>query len=124
MSSIDDMVNSVVGHLAKSASSKTVAGDPIQLGEVTLVVLSILSIGMGAAGGQGAADGGQGAGAGEGVGGGVKVRPAAVIAFTPAGVEVLPIKEEPGVFDKMVDRVPEVVDMVEKVRHQLEPAES
>ena len=62
---------------------------------------------MGAGGGEGdgtpttkQAKAGPGGGKGEGAGGGVKVRPAAVIAFTPDGVRVLPIPSQPGVFDK------------------------
>lgn len=57
---------------------------------------------------------------GEGAGGAVKVRPVGVIAFTPSGVEILSIPASPGVFDKVVERVPEVVEVVEKARQSLE----
>lgn len=128
MESIDHMVGTVVSHLSDVATSGAIAGEPIQLGEVTIVVLSMLSIGMGAGGGEGKGDAadkvearkaGTGSGTGEGAGGGVKVRPAAVIAFTPKGVEVLPIPAVPNVFDKVVERVPQVVDMVEKARQAM-----
>ena len=49
----------------------------------------------------------------------LQVRPAAVIAFTPEGVEVLTIPAQPGPFDKLVERVPAVVDMVERARQAL-----
>ncbi len=129
MDSIDQMVTAVLSHLGGTATSSAVAGEPIQLGEVTLVVLSTLSAGMGAGGGEGRGDGpttgkhagkaAPGTGTGEGAGGALKVRPAAVIAFTPEGVEVLTIPPAPDAFDKVVERVPAVVDMVEKARQAL-----
>lgn len=125
MESIDRMVNAVVSHVADAASSGLIASEPLQIGEITLVVLSMLSVGMGAGGGEGQGDEGKrakapGTGMGEGVGGGVKVRPAAVVAFTADGVQVLPIPAPPNAFDKVVERVPAVVDMVEKARHALQ----
>lgn len=125
---IDHMVSTVVSHLSDAANAGAVAGEPIELGDVTLVVLSTLSVGMGAAGGEGSGEASKarrgrsaapGGGAGEGAGGAVKVRPAAVIAFTPEGVEVLTIPDQPGVFDKVVERVPDVVEMVEQARQAM-----
>lgn len=133
MESIDHMVGAVLSHLSESATSRAVAGEPIKVGDVTLVVLSTLSVGMGAGGGEGEGDGGArgegarkganagpGSGVGEGAGGAARVRPAAVIAFTPNGVEVLTIPANPGPIDRMVEKVPEVVDMVERVRKSFE----
>ena len=119
------MVDAVVSHLSDAATSNTIAGEPMQIGDVTLVVLSMLSVGMGAAGGEGQGEPTgrnktrPGGGVGEGAGGAVKVRPAAVIAFTPDEVKVLTIPAEPGPFDKVVERVPQVVDMVEQARQAL-----
>ncbi len=103
MKSIEHMVSTVVGHLGDISSSGAISGEPIVVGDVTLVVLSMLSVGMGTGGGEGA-------------GGAAKVRPAAVIAFTADGVQVLPIPNQPDLFDKVVERVPGVMDMVEQAR--------
>ncbi len=127
MEAIEQMVGQVVDHLGSAANSGTVSGDPIKLGDVTLVILSMVTIGMGAGGGEGEGKGqagkrtspkGQapGSGLGEGAGGVVRVRPAAVVVFSAEGVKVLPIPDEPGVMDKVVGRVPEVMDMVERAR--------
>ncbi len=127
MEDIEKMVGTVVDHLGSAANSGTVAGEPIKLGDVTIVILSMVSIGMGAGGGEGEGTGGSSGkrkaktnppagGMGEGAGGMVRVRPAAVVAFCPDGVHVLPIPDEPGVIDKVVGRVPDVVDMVERMR--------
>lgn len=127
MESIEDLVSTVVSHVSDAASSRAVAGDPIQLGEITIVVLSTLSVGMGAADAEGKNEEkakspprGPESGLGEGAGGAVKVRPVGVIAFTPRGVEVLPIPAPPGVFDKIVERVPAVVDLVNEARQSLQ----
>lgn len=126
MDSIDQMVGTVLAHLGNKATSGAVAGAPFKVGDVTLVVLSMFSMGMGAGGGEGQSDGGgsrkappPGGGLGEGAGGAVKVRPVAVIAFTAEGVEVLTIPAQPGAFDKLVERVPAVVDMVERARQAI-----
>ncbi len=128
MQSIQELMDSLVEHVSDVANSKAVMGDPIQLGDSQVVILSMLSGGMGAGGGSGHGEPTRrskrgsmpGDGAGEGAGGAVKVRPAAVIAFTKAGVKVLPIPAEPGVFDKVVEKVPQVVDMVEQARNALD----
>jgi uncharacterized spore protein YtfJ len=104
-----------------------VAGEPVKIGDVTFVVLSMMSVGMGAGGGagEGFAEGKKGksspgAGTGEGAGGAGKVRPVAVVAFTADGVEVLSIPGHPDVIDKVVERVPNVVEMVEKAKRAMD----
>ena len=125
METIDKMVETVVDHLGTAASSGAVSGKPIVVGDVTQVVLSMVSHGQGAGGREG--EGGTvpakkgkapagGGGGAEGAGGAAKVRPAAVIAFTAQGVQVLPIPDEPGTFDKVVDKIPDVMEVVDKVR--------
>lgn len=127
MENIEQMVDGVVEHLGSVAQSGVVGGQPIEVGGVTLVVLSAVSVNLaaGTGGGEGrAASGGKGSaepggGLAEGAGGAARVRPAALITFTPQGVQVLTIPDQPGVFDKVMERVPQVVDMVEKMQHKL-----
>ena len=52
-----------------------------------------------------------GKGQGLGTGGAVKVAPVAVIAFTPTGVQVLPVPGKPCVFERLADKVPEWIEM-------------
>lgn len=127
METIQKLVDVVVDHLGTAATSGAVSGQPIVVGDVTLVVLSMVSLGMGTAGGEGEAGpasskkGKPEAGGGaEGAGGAAKVRPAAVIAFTADGVQVLSIPDEPGPFDKAVEKIPDVLDVVEKVRRSFD----
>jgi uncharacterized spore protein YtfJ len=128
MESIQNMVGAVVDHLGTATTSGAVSGEPIQVGEdVTLVVLSSVTLGMGAGGGEGEGrdkESGPGGGGGEGAGGGAKVRPTAVIAFTKDGVDVLPVPHEPDAFDKIAEHVPDVLEMLEKARETFEGAEA
>lgn len=128
MEPVEHMVHALIDHMGGVATSQSVAGEPIELGGFKIVVLSMISAGMGTGGGSGRGDApakkgrrdaGPGEGAAEGAGGGVKVRPAAIVAFGPAGVQVLPIPAPPGVFDKVIDKVPDVVEMVEHARDAL-----
>jgi uncharacterized spore protein YtfJ len=87
------------------------------------VPISRLGIGLGAAGGAGEGEApegkrgrrhGSGKGVGGGSGGGAKIRPVAVLAFTEAGVEVLPVPGKKGKLDRLIERVPEWVEKFEK----------
>jgi uncharacterized spore protein YtfJ len=101
--------------LAETAQSDVVVGTPIELGGVTVVPLSRVSLGLGAGGGTGEGNGAQrgkhpGSGTGGGSGGGAKVRPVAVAVFTAEGVEILQIPERKGRLDKLLDQLPPLVE--------------
>ena len=105
------------------SKSDVVVGSPIELGSVTVVPLSRVSVGMGAGGGvgEGGPNGkhgkcGPGKGKGGGGGGGAKVRPVAVAVFTEDGVEVLPIPNRRGKLDKLLDNLPELIERVKKIK--------
>jgi uncharacterized spore protein YtfJ len=100
MNTIDEVVNTVVDHLGGTENSRAVAGEPLVVGDTTRVVLSTLSIGMGAGGGEGdgtpttkQAKAGPGGGSGE---------------------------EPAVVFDEFVERVPGLVQRVERARKAVE----
>ncbi len=131
MEHIQDLVEAISDKLTDVAQSDVVVGDPIELDGVTVVPLSRVSVGFGGGGGEGEgempmhkgkpgkkAKGGKGKGTGGGSGGGAKVRPVGVLIFTKDGVEVQPIKEKQGLLDKIFDRVPNIIDMVEKVQER------
>lgn len=126
MEHVHEILSVVTGKVAEVARGDVVVGDPIQMGEVTIVPLTRVSIGFGGGGGEGEgtqkgkkngkhAHGGKGKGFGGGVGGGGKVRPVAVIVFTKDDVTVEPIPDRKGIFDKIMDKVPDVIDMVKDV---------
>lgn len=123
-----DIIEMVAGRLEEAAQSDVVVGEPIAIGGVTLVPLSRLSVGFGGGGGQGEGDvqadkrhrgkSGRGKGVGQGAGLGARVRPVAVAIFSDDGVEVLPITDKKGVLDKIMEKVPDVIDLVKKAQER------
>ena len=97
------------------AQSDVVLGNAMELGNVTVIPISRVAAGFGAGGGD-VTDAGD-SGAGAGTGGGANVRPIAVIAITPEGVEVLKIGEKQGRLEELLERIP---DLVERFKAKLE----
>lgn len=128
MQHIKELLELIASKLETVSQSDTVVGEPIELGGVTLVPLTRISLGFGMGGGEGegqefgpGAHGGKrgssgmhGKGVGGGTGGGAKVRPVGVAIFSADGVEVLPIQDKKGLVDRLFDKVPELVDMVKE----------
>ena len=120
MDQVVSVLEQMTSGMAKVAQSDIVVGKPIVLGEVTIVPLSRVKLGMGGGGGEGEGDvneekkakHGGGKGSGQFAGGGGKVRPVGIAVFTADGVEVLPIKGPKGAIDKALDKIPELVDLV------------
>lgn len=123
MEHVQDLVKLVSEQLAEAAKSDLVVGQPIVAGDVTIVPLSSLSLGFGGGGGEGEGEPphehgparkmktAKAKGIGGGVGGGAKVRPVAVAVFSPDGVKIMPIGERKGLIEKLIDRIPEFIDM-------------
>jgi uncharacterized spore protein YtfJ len=125
MEQIKEIMNLVGDRLAAVTRSDTVVGSPIEVGGVTIVPLSRVSVGIGAGGGVGEGEfqhstkgpmkSGAGKGEGGGSGGAARVRPVAVAVFTAEGVEILPIAGRRGKLDKLLDNIPSLVEKVKKI---------
>ena len=122
MEQVLQMLDLVSAEAGQVANSDVVVGDPIEVGDTTVVPLCRVSLGFGAGGGQGEGEPpkgkrhGSGRGTGGGGGGGGKVRPVGVIVLGPDGVEVHPIPDRRGIVDRVFDRVPEVIDLVKDLK--------
>lgn len=124
MQHVQDLIALVSDKVGNVAQSDIVVGDPIELGAVTIVPLSRVSVGFGGGGGQGEGEPprkkgqrhpGRGRGTGGGGGGGGKVRPVGVIVFGPNGVDVQPIPDKKGLLDKLFDKVPALIEKVQEL---------
>jgi uncharacterized spore protein YtfJ len=137
MDQITQMMELVSSKLGELARSDLVVGDPIEVGAVTIVPLTQVGIGVGGGGGEGEGAVGKhghvhghgapfehGKGTGGGAGGGAKVRPVAVIIFTPDGVRVEAIPDKKGVLDKLMDYIPELINRVHEKSEASKPAGS
>jgi uncharacterized spore protein YtfJ len=121
MEQIKDLMAQVGEQLAATASSDVVVGTPIQVGTVTIVPLSRISLGLGVGAGSGEQQksGGPLSGKGGGTGGGAKVRPVGAVVFSAAGVEVLSLPDKPGKLDRLLDAIPGLIDRFQRVQQKI-----
>ncbi len=91
---------------------KTIIGEPIQIGEMTMIPAVTLSFGMANAGGDGTDPKGNG-GTGSGGGFGAKITPTAMIVVKDDTVQILPISKGGHAFEKLVDMVPGIMEKID-----------
>ena len=107
---ISDNINNIFARLEEFIKTKTVVGEPMQIGEVTIVPFIDISFGVGTGGGSGSeGDGNQGTGGGAGSGG--KVSPTAVLVIKADKVELLSINKSANL-ERLVQLVPDILDKV------------
>jgi uncharacterized spore protein YtfJ len=124
MEHVIELMEEMLSTLSDTVRSEVVFGKEIDLGPAKIVPLSRVSIGFGGGGGEGdqrfshhrdkkerhpAGKGTGGAG-----GGGAKVRPVGVIIFTEDGVKVEGIPDRTGLCDKIIERIPDIIEMAKK----------
>jgi len=105
---ISQQVNLVFEKLKDFFTSKTIVGDAIKIGEVTLLPVIEIAFGMGSGSGGGKMTQEQ-EGSGGGMGMGVKAKPSAFIVIKGEKVELLSL-QKPGTFEKLVEKIPEIMD--------------
>lgn len=123
MNQITQIMDMVSERLADTASSDVVAGDPIKLGDFTIVTISRVTLGLGAGGGAGESapeEGNQAGSKGSGgsTAGGARVRPMAVVVFSDKGVQVLPIPDRRGHLDKFMEKLPSMIERFKRSRDE------
>lgn len=97
MEDVERLLKTSLDEIERILNTKTVVGEPIKVGDTTLIPLLSLGFGFGAGGGSGKGEvaeknGGKGEGTGTGVGGGGGVKPVAMIIIDSNGVRVESIK--------------------------------
>lgn len=104
---VSESINNIFDKLENFLKTKTVVGEPMQIGDVTIVPFIDISFGLGTGGGSGIEEkGNQGSGGGAGSGG--KISPTAILVIKGDHIELLPIKKSGGL-DKLIDMVPDIV---------------
>lgn len=119
---IGDAIRQALSEVGTLADSQTIIGDPISLGETTLIPVSKVSIGVGIGGGSYGKDSTNGAGAG---GTGLTVSPVAFIVVDKNGnASILNVGSQPGItgisgtvneIDKALDNVPDIIEKVKNI---------
>lgn len=108
--SVNENINLIFEKLESFLKTKTVVGEPLTVGDTTIIPFINLSFGLGSGGGNGG-DEKCGNGSGGGGGAGAKVSPTAILVIRGDQVELLPIKKTGGL-DKLLDMVPDIVDKI------------
>jgi len=90
---IEQLLKTAFTKMERLLGDKTVAGEPVQIGDSTVIPLFSIGFGFGAGLGLGnlLPNSALGAGGGSGMGGGAAIVPVAVAVVTPQGVRVEPI---------------------------------
>ncbi len=124
MEHVIELLNLITEDVDRFVSSDVVMGEPIRMGDITLVTLSKISVGLGAGGGEGEghhSDGSgkhkchpMGKGSGVGTGGGARIQPVGVVVFSKQGVEVKLVKASRGPLQKLFDKLPEMAEWFKK----------
>jgi len=107
---IGENITNIFEKLESFLKTKTVVGEPMQVGEIILVPFIDFTFGLGTSGGSGIEQkSNQGSGGGACSGG--RISPTAVLVIRGDQVELLPI-EKSGGLEKLIDMVPEIVNKV------------
>lgn len=110
MSIAEDLMKTLLEQLKTIANTETIIGDAFQAGNVSIIPVSRISMGIGVGGG-GQAQQGEGVGGG----GGVKVEPIAFLVIKDHNVSLLNVGRGKGL-DALYEKIPELIDkVVEKV---------
>jgi uncharacterized spore protein YtfJ len=106
--SLAEVIKTALDQMQYIAKTETVIGEPINVGNVTLIPVSRVSIGF-AAGGAGKDDK---ASAGAGTGGGISVIPVAFISVKDDRVQVHPVSPSDPFLNKIIAMAPDAAKKV------------
>ena len=104
-----DILDTILGRLKSLASSETVVGNPVQVGDITVLPVVKVSVGFAAGAGEGGSGekSALGQGSGGGGGGGASVTPVGFITYDGSEIKFVPVGK--GTFDAILESVPEII---------------
>ena len=108
--SFEELLKISVSELEKFLTTKTVVGEPIVIGEVTLIPIQTATFGYGSGGGEGQGDKGE-KGTGGGGGAGASLKPLAIVAVKGTDVQVYTLGNK-GVIEKIASMIPEALSKI------------
>lgn len=111
---LPNMLEKAIEKVRSMVDSNSVVGEPIVAGDVTMIPISKISIGLGGGGGDlPAKTAGGDVPFGGGMGAGIKVTPIAFIVIKGDSVRMLPVAQAPSTTaDRIVEMVPDVIDQI------------
>lgn len=105
---LDSLVKTMLEELKSAIKSETIIGEPITVGDVTIIPVTKISFGFGAGG----EETDRKTGFGGGSGGGASVEPVAFIVISKGDARILPLKSGSAPWEKLFD--PELYKKVKK----------
>ena len=109
-SNFKESIDSIFSNFERFIKTETVVGQPIVVGEVTLVPIISVFFGCGAGGGKGS-DNKSIDSDGAGGGGGARITPDAIVVIKKGEVSMLPIKSKNNL-EALIEMVPEIITKV------------
>jgi uncharacterized spore protein YtfJ len=105
----------ILDEIKAIAKTETIMGEPITVGDTTIIPVCKVTIGFGGGGGEGGEKEKAG-GAGAGGGGGVRIDPAAFIVIRGDQVSVHGAK--PGKFESLFEAIPGLIEKVQEAKEK------
>ncbi len=121
-SSMSQNLEMIFNKLEKFLKTETVVGEPIVVGETTLVPIISVMFGCGSGGGVGTDDKGAN-GSGSGVGMGARIVPNAILVIKKDEVSMLPVKDKNSL-GNLIEMVPEIISKINIKKSEKNPDES
>jgi len=110
---LNDVFTTMLSKLESFANTETVLGKPIEIGEMTIIPITKVSLGFGGGGG-----GSEKEGNGVGAGAGISVSPVAFIVACNNEVKLLPVKQK--AFGSLIDGIPDLVTKLAEMKMKKE----
>ena len=115
---VSENLETAFSYLEKFLKTETVVGEPIIIGETTIIPLVTVTFGLGGGGGKGKDAKGVD-GDGGGVGMGAKITTDAVLVIKGDNVNLIPVKGRTDL-DRLVTMVPEILGKFGKKKEDIE----
>ncbi len=116
-----DLLEALAAQVRELAKSETVIGEPLVLGDATIVPVTRVTVGFGAGSGSGEVNEAEktekAGGTGGGGGGGVRIAPAAFIVMQHGEVSVLAAPGKRGALAEMFEQVPDLIEKIVAAQH-------
>ena len=110
---LPNMLQDTISKIREMVDVNNVIGEPITVGDVTIIPVSKVSVGFGGGGADYAKNAGNGDPFGGGVGGGVKVTPTCFLIVKDGNVCMMPVAVAANTTaDRIVEMVPDTLDKI------------
>ena len=110
---LPNMLESTIAKIRELVDSNSVVGEPITAGDVTIVPISRISVGLGGGGSDFSTKHSANQDFGGGVGAGVKVTPVAFLVIKEGSVRMLPVANPANTTaDRLVEMIPDTLDKI------------